>query len=65
MSIVDKVQKLSEQQTANFRKDANFLRLEEFYKMAVDSGIAKKPEYTLPQMDTIGMLFAVNKDSQE
>ena len=65
MSIVDRVRELSEQQTTNFRKDDNFLKLEEFYKMAVESGIAKKPEYNLPQMDTIGIAFNVHKNPQK
>ena len=63
--IVDKVQKISKQQTAIFRKEVNFLKLEEFYKAAIKSGIAKKPEYTLPQVDTIGVFFNISKPSQE
>jgi hypothetical protein len=33
------------------------LKIEEFYKNAIESGIAKRPEYSLPQIDTIGTIF--------
>jgi len=57
MTLTKKVRQLSEQQGPNFRKDANFLKIEEFYKNAVETGIARKPEYNLPQIDTIGIAF--------
>lgn len=61
ISIVDKVHEVSEKQGANFRKDADFLKIEKFYKSAIESGIVKKPEYNLPQIDTIGIIFSANK----
>lgn len=60
MTITEKVRQLSEQQGASFRQDANFIKIEEFYKKAVETGIAKKPEYSLPQIDTIGTIFHTN-----
>ena len=57
MTIVEKIRQLTEQQRANFRQDANFLKIEEFYKIAVEAGIAKRPEYNLPQIDTLGVVL--------
>jgi len=57
MSIIEKIYEVSKQQGVNFRKDTNFLELEEFYKKALESGIVKKPEYNLPPIDTIGTAF--------
>ncbi len=57
MTIIEKMRELSEQQAPSFRKDTNFLKIEQFYKKAIEDGIAKKPEYNLPQIDTIGMVF--------
>jgi hypothetical protein len=63
MKIADKVRQLSEQEGAKLREDNNFLEIEEFYKSAIESGIAKKPEYTLPQIDTIGTIIRIDNSS--
>ncbi len=57
MNIEDKVKTLNKEQGDNFRKDQDFVKMEEFYKQAIDSGLARKPEYSLPQIDTIGSIF--------
>ena len=57
MSIKDKVSELVKQAEIELRKDTDFAKLEEFYKQAIESGIAKKPEYNLPQLDTIGTIL--------
>jgi len=57
MNIKDKVKKLNKEHGNNFRRDQDFVKMEEFYKKAIDSGLAKKSEYNLPQMDTIGSVF--------
>jgi hypothetical protein len=37
-----------------FEKNSEFNKLEKFYSEMRASGIAKKPEYSLPQLDTVG-----------
>jgi hypothetical protein len=50
----------------NRAKDVNFQNLRDFYEQAKKDGIAAKPEYTLPQLDSIGRrLYAVQKASSE
>jgi len=41
----------------SFSKDKKFQELQEFYEDMKKKGIAKKQEYSLPQLDTIGHNF--------
>ncbi len=54
MKIADKIQQATKQIRNKLKHDENFQNLENFYKAMQEQGIAKKPEYTLPQLDTIG-----------
>jgi hypothetical protein len=50
----------------NRAKDVDFQNLRDFYEQAKKEGIAVKPEYTLPQLDSIGRRFyAVQKATSE
>ena len=65
MSIAEKIRESSERDGKKFRKDDNFLKTEEFYKKAIESGIAKKPEYKLPQIDTICATLSTTRSFQD
>lgn len=52
--IVERVQKELEKWQSNFSQDQKFQELQRFYLEMKAKGIAKKQEYTLPQLDTIG-----------
>jgi hypothetical protein len=56
MSVTDQIRKVVSEQFKALSRDADFLALEAFYEAAKRDGIAKAPEYDLPQVDTIGRL---------
>jgi hypothetical protein len=41
-------------------RDMDLRQLRDFYEEAKREGLAKKPEYDLPQLDTIGRLLFAN-----
>lgn len=52
--IAKRMQKEFDKCQANFSKDPKFQELQKFYLEMQAKGIAKKQEYSLPQLDTIG-----------
>lgn len=52
--IVKRVQKELNKYRKDFSKDPKFLELQKFYSDMQAKGIAKKQEYNLPQLDTVG-----------
>lgn len=60
MDIIDKIREITEKEAADFRQDDNFIKMEKFYRNALESGMIRKPEYNLPQIDTIGVIFQMN-----
>jgi len=56
-SIIQKIKKEIDKYNKNFLSDPKFKELREFYLDMQSKGIAKKQEYTLPQLDTIGYRF--------
>lgn len=41
-------------------RDTDLRQLRDFYEEAKREGLAKKPEYDIPQLDTIGRLVFAN-----
>ena len=62
MSINKQIYDISRETRKLFINDTNFQELEVFYKNALESGLAKKSEYTLPPIDTIGHSFNIKHD---
>lgn len=54
MQITKRMQKAIEETKREFAKSPEFTKLSEFYQEMQSAGIAKKQEYTLPPLDTIG-----------
>ena len=54
MQISKRVQKAMKETKRDFAKDPGFVKLSEFYQKMQNAGIAKKQEYSLPPLDTIG-----------
>ncbi len=54
MHITKRVQKAMKETKRDFDKEPGFAKLSEFYKRMKNAGVAKKQEYSLPQLDTIG-----------
>ncbi len=55
MSIVKEVKKIIVEDKNEFLKDSNIQKLQAYYEEMRRLGIAKKQEYTLPQLDTTGV----------
>ena len=61
MAIVEELQKELEKKKETLEKNKEFVRLREFYAEMQELGVAKKPEYNLPPLDTIGRhLYEIN-----
>lgn len=67
MSIADRVQQALTTSSSQRKTQVEFVKLQEFYNQALETGIAKKPTYTLPPLDTAGhrlYQMTVNKQSR-
>jgi len=49
-----KLERILAEKEKDFRADPAFIRLQEFYEEMKRLGVAKKQEYSLPPLDTIG-----------
>ena len=54
MTLVDEVQKEIEEKKESLRDNKEYVRLRDFYTEMQELGVAKKNEYNLPPLDTIG-----------
>lgn len=54
MTFYTKIKKDTPKALIKFYADPEFIKLEQFYKDALDKGFAKKAEYTLPPLDLMG-----------
>ncbi|NOT58028.1 MAG: hypothetical protein HOP18_25775 [Deltaproteobacteria bacterium] len=57
MAITDRVTHTLETNLKELNKKAEFVKLRDFYKRMQESGVAKKPAYSLPPLDTVGRRF--------
>jgi hypothetical protein len=60
MSTTDDLRRVLTEFDKRVEGDSDLRELREFYEDAKREGIAKRPEYDLPQLDTIGRTLAVN-----
>lgn len=66
MSISEQIQKELSETKKILEKNQDFISLEEFYAEMKKLGVAKKPEYDLPLIDTIGRnLYEINHASNK
>ena len=61
MDITKRIEQASETGLKQFQSDPTFRDLEKFYLEMLQQGIAKKQEYNLPLLDTIGLLFKTQR----
>lgn len=54
MTIVEEIQKELVEKKELLEKSKGFKELQEFYTEMQELGVAKKPQYDLPPIDTIG-----------
>lgn len=54
MTLVEEIQKEIEEKKESLKDNKEYVRLRDFYVEMQKSGGAKKPEYDLPPLDTIG-----------
>ena len=54
MTIVDRIEQETRKKKEEFEKEPEFQSLRDFYSEMQSLGIAKKPEYSMPPLDTIG-----------
>lgn len=54
MEIQKEVTKIITQESFRFVNDEKFKEFSEYYKKLKEAGIAKKEEYTIPRIKTIG-----------
>ncbi len=54
MTIVEEVKKEIEEKKETLKNNKEYVRLRDFYIEMQELGVAKKNEYTLPPLDTIG-----------
>jgi hypothetical protein len=54
MTLAEEVQKEIEERKEALKDNKEYVRLRDFYIEMQELGIAKKPEYDLPPLDTIG-----------
>ena len=54
MSIAEKVKQTVEASSPEITKQAEFVKLRDFYTEMQQAGVAQKQEYSLPPLDTIG-----------
>ena len=57
MSVATRVEKAVKEKARNFANNPEFKKLEDFYRDMIEKGIAKKQEYSLPPLDTLGHLY--------
>jgi hypothetical protein len=54
MTLAEEVKKEIEEKKESLKDNKEYVRLRDFYIEMQELGIAKKPEYDLPPLDTIG-----------
>ena len=54
MSIVSRLTDVLKTKRHSPEDEAAFIRLRDFYAEKREKGVAKRSEYTLPQLDTVG-----------
>lgn len=54
METTNKLEKVLIEKEREFASDPEFVRLREFYEEMKRQGLAKKQEYSLPPLDTVG-----------
>lgn len=54
MEIQDKIKKTITKESILFMNDEQYKEFSEYYKKLKDAGIARKEEYTIPLVKTIG-----------
>ena len=57
MTLAEEVQKEVEEKKEALKDNKEYKRLRDFYIEMQELGVAKKPEYDLPPLDTIGRKF--------
>ena len=62
MSITKELQEALAQFEQAAARDSDLRQLREFYEEAKREGLAKQPEYDLPELDTIGRLTIMNSN---
>ena len=55
METTNKLEKVLIEKEREFASDPEFVRLREFYEEMKRQGLAKKQEYSLPPLDTVGL----------
>jgi hypothetical protein len=60
MSTTDDLQRVLAEFDKLVEHDSDLRKLRDFYEDAKRDGIAKRPEYDLPQLDTIGRTLVVS-----
>lgn len=67
MTTTEQLQNTLTEKRKKLAADANFQKLQEFYRQKSEQGAVVKKEYTLPQLDTVGReiyhLIAPRKES--
>jgi hypothetical protein len=64
MGIVEEVERvIGTPPPGELLNSADLKNLKDFYDRMKEAGIAKKPEYTLPPLDTIGRRLSVQSSS--
>jgi len=54
MTMVEEVEKEISERNESLENDKDYVRLRDFYVEMQELGVAKKPQYDLPPLDTIG-----------
>lgn len=54
MTLVEEIQKEVEEKKESLKDNKEYVRLRDFYVEMQELGLAKKTEYDLPPLDTIG-----------
>ena len=54
MTLVEEIQKEIEEKKESLKDNKEYASLRDFYVEMQELGVAKKPEYDLPPLDTIG-----------
>ena len=57
MDIAKQIKIISETSLKEFESDPAFNDLKEFYSKMLQQGLARKQEYSLPLLDTLGLFF--------
>ena len=55
MTVAKEVEKIVKEDKMGFLKDEYLKKLQAYYEEMRNLGLVKKQEYTLPQLDTVGI----------